>query len=412
MRICLVSQEYPPESASGGIGTQTWNKAHELADLGHEVHVLSAASGTRPGLRTTDNDGIVVHRLRTPGAGLEVNEPGPYWLGYAWTVFRHLRELEASSRFDLVNFPEYGAEGYVYQLDRTPWSWTPVVVQLHGPLAMFTERIGWPEEGSEFWRVGTHMEETVIRLADGLMASSANIADFTAGHYDVDRGEIDVVHCGIDADLFSPPERGQAAGRPTVLFVGNIAGNKGARTVLEAVLTLTGTYPDILLRMVGKADGRFASRLCAVAEAAGAGDVLDLVGFVEERDQLPAFYREADVFCSPALHEVGVANVYVEAMACGCPVVAATTGGAPEAVEDGVSGFLVEPGDVEATANAIDRVLADNTLRDRLGRGGRARVEAYFARERYIERVLAAYERTIDAATFKRDRTIPEPTAP
>jgi len=124
--------------------------------------------------------------------------------------------------------------------------------------------------------------------------------------------------------------------------------------------------------------------------------MVELVGFVTDRDSLPELYRTATVFASPARHEVGVANVYVEAMACGCPVVAATTGGAPEAVLHGESGLLVNPGDVEETAAALDRVLGDPALRERLSRGARRRAEDYFATEHYVRRVLAGYERAIE----------------
>src|SRR5207244_4050866 len=114
MRICLVSQEYPPETARGGIGSQTYNKAHALA------------------------------------------------------------ALERGAVFDVVDVAEDGAEGFGYQINQRPWSRTPVVVQLHGPLAMFAERIGWPARDSEFLRVVEFMEDTSIRLADALMACSAN----------------------------------------------------------------------------------------------------------------------------------------------------------------------------------------------------------------------------------------------
>src|SRR5262249_53360929 len=156
------------ETARGGIGTQTWNKAQTLTRLGHRVHVLSCAARPGPELRTDETDGVVVHRFQPPGFEVEVNDQATYLLGYSWSVFRHLRLLQQRESFDIVNFPEYGGEGYAYQLDRQPWNWTPVVVQLHGPLAMFTERIGWPDPDSNFWRVGTEMERVSIRFADGL----------------------------------------------------------------------------------------------------------------------------------------------------------------------------------------------------------------------------------------------------
>jgi glycosyltransferase involved in cell wall biosynthesis len=402
VKICLVSQEYPPETAHGGIGTQTWNKSRMLTRLGHDVHVLSCAAGKAAALTTTVIDGVHVHRMQPPGQQFEVNSPAAYATGYCWNVMRHLRHLSQSNRFDLINFPEYGAEGFAYQLDRTTWNWVPTIVQLHGPLAMFAERIGWPEPGSEHHRVVTFMEGESIRHADGLMASSANIADFTAKYYGAQRESIHVVHCGIDCEMFSPANPAALDGnRPTVLFVGNIVASKGAHLVFEAVMRLRSKYPDIRLQLMGKGDEETINRFRRIAREAGSEATVEFLGFKGSRAQLPEIYRNAHVFASPAQHETGVANVYVEAMACGCPVIASTSGGAGEAVLDGQSGILVSPRDLEATVAAIDRILGDRELRLRMGAAGRRRALDYFADHKYIARVLAAYEQAIERSKVK-----------
>lgn len=400
MRVCLVSQEYPPETASGGIGTQTWNKAHALQALGHTVYVLSCSAQRHEDLRTAVESGITVHRMRPPGERrderLPIYDPSAYMVGYSWHVCRHLHELSGKQPFDLINFPEYSAEGYAYQLNRGPWNWTPVIVQLHGPLAMFTERIGWPARDSAHFRTARHMEGESIRMADGWMASSANIADFTAEYYGIPRDQIDVVHCGLDCAAFSPPESDAARDgeRPTVLFVGNIAANKGIHTIFEAVLRLRSRFPGIRLQIAGRGDEQ-SEKLRRRAQREGAESCLELLGFVKDRSELPGLYRRAHVFASPADHEVGVANVYVEAMACGCPVIACNTGGAPEAVRDGETGFLVPPRDVAATTAALERLLADRALHARFAQAARRVAVEYFATERYIDRVLAAYAKTL-----------------
>ena len=194
MNICLVSQHFPPDTAQGGIGTQTWNKARTLAAMGHRVHVLCCAAHKGPDLITITDAGITVHRICPPGEELgkeiPIYNPETYWLGYTWLVLRHLHGLMQTTAFDVIDFAEYGAEGFAYQLDRTPWNWAPVVVQLHAPLAMFAEYMGWPEKNSEFYRVGTLMEGASLRQADALMACSANIANFTAEFYGVPRNSI------------------------------------------------------------------------------------------------------------------------------------------------------------------------------------------------------------------------------
>jgi len=390
MKVCLVSKEYPPETAHGGIGTQTWNKARALAALGHDVHVVSslATNALEPTL-TREADGVTVDRIPTPSAEGAVYSQAVYDTAYSWNVLKHLEPSLERGAFDLIDFAEYGAEGYAYQLNRTPWNWAAVVVQLHGPLAMFAERIGWPEPESDFARVVSFMEGLSIRHADALMACSANIADFASEREGVPREEIDVVHCGVDASAFQP--RGRDAGlEPRVLFVGNVAPNKGLETAFRAVQRLRGRYPRLRLRVLGRGDATFLASLRAEDP-----DAIEYGGFVSDRGEVAAEYAKAEVFCSPAFHEVGVANVYLEAMACGCPVVAGATGGAPEAVTDGVEGFLVAPGDADAAARAIGRVLEEPGLRTALAKAARRRVESYFAIEPYMDRVLGVYERAL-----------------
>jgi glycosyltransferase involved in cell wall biosynthesis len=305
--------------------------------------------------------------------------------------------------FDVIDFAEYGAEGFAYQLDRTPWNWVPVVVQLHAPLAMLAECLNWPSKDGDLYRVGSFMEGISIERADGLMACSANIADFTAAFYGVPRKSIDVVHCGVDAEAFRPGDEEERAGdRPTVLFVGNIANNKGVKTVVAAVLRLRSKYPNIRLQVLGTGDDGLREDLERWVHRCGAEANIEFLGFVE-RSRLPDFYRRANVFCSPALYEGGVANVYLEAMASGCPVVASIAGAAPEAVTDGVTGLLVPPEDEGAVVAALDQILSNATLAGQLGEAGRRRVEEYFAMDKYIVRVLKNYQKAIECSRKKLD---------
>jgi glycosyltransferase involved in cell wall biosynthesis len=316
-------------------------------------------------------------------------------------VLRYLNRLMADRKFDVIDFAEYGAEGFAYQLDRTVWNFAPVVVQLHGPIAMFAQRIGWPERGSEFEQVGAFMEGVSIQNADALMACSANIADYTAARYSIPRDQIDVVHCGVDADAFTPRTGDAKDQNPIVLFVGNVAANKGILTVFDAALAARSRHPRLQLYILGKGDPELLESLRARSRDAGHGDLIGFAGFVRNRSELPEYYRRAAVFTSPATHEVGVANVYIEAMACGCPVIAANTGGAPEAVVNGQTGLLVPPGDVAAMTCALDAILSDRSRRQQMGAAGRKRVDSYFAMDHYIQRVLHTYNRAIEVGQRK-----------
>lgn len=393
MRICLVSLEYPPETGWGGVGTQTLVKARGLARRGHEVHVLACSGDDGPGLRSATADGITVHRTRPPGYDFPVYGKPLWLLGYTLAVAAALHELTQRHPFDVLDFPEYGGEGFAYQLDRTRWNWTPVVVQLHGPMAMFVERLGWPQRGSVLAEVGAWLESFSLRRADAVMACSHAVAGIAARAYGLDRAAIDVVHCGVDTALFHPaPGGNRLADRPTVLFVGRLVGNKGAETIAEAAFRLRHAHPGLLVRFLGEGTS-VSQRIRGRARDEGAEATIDLAGFVP-LSELPDHYRQAHVFCSPSTFE-GFGQVTIEAQACGCPAVVSSGGGGSEAVIDGQTGLVVPPDDVAATAAALDAILRDRALRDRLSRAGLARVADYFTIDRYVDRVLACYDRAI-----------------
>ncbi len=393
MRICLISQEYPPETAWGGVGTQTWVKARALARLGHEVHVLACSAREQQGIRTEVHDGVTVHRIQPPGHDFPVYGKPLWMLGWTWLVVQTLDELMDRHRFDVLDFPEFGGEGFGYQIDRTRWNWAAVVVQVHGPMAMFIETMQWPQPGSRLRELGTFMEGFSLRHADAIMASGSGVAEVVARTYGIARERIDVVHCGVDVGMFSPaPAPGIRAERPTVLFVGKMVKNKGPLVMAEAVLALRPRFPDIHAIFIG--EGLHVPNMIRERfTEAGALDNLDLLGFVD-LDHLPDFYRRAHAFVAPAEYE-GFGAVYIEAQACGCPVIASTSGGGSEAVADGETGFLIPYEDVSAATACLERLLGDADLRQRMGDAGIRRVRETFAMDRYIEKVVAVYERAV-----------------
>jgi len=401
MNICLVSLEYPPETGWGGVGTQTLVKARGLAARGHAVHVLACSADDRPGIRTEVHDGVTVHRIHPPGYDFPVYGKPLWLLGYTLAVAAALHDLMARHRFDVLDFPEFGGEGFAYQIDRTAWNWVPVVVQLHGPMAMFVERLGWPERGSVLAEVGAFLESVSLRRADAIMSCSHAVADIAARSYGLDRAAIDVVHCGVDTGLFHPAPGGQRLpDRPTVLFVGRLVGNKGAETIAEAAFRLRHRHPGLVVRFLGEGSS-VPERIRARTREEGAEETIDLAGFVPLAD-LPDHYRRAHVFCSPSTFE-GFGQTAIEAQACGCPAVVSSGGGGSEAVLDGQTGLVVPPDDVAATTAALDAILRDPLLRARLSAAGLARVADYFTIDRYIDRVLACYRRAIAVAESLSD---------
>ena len=123
--------------------------------------------------------------------------------------------------------------------------------------------------------------------------------------------------------------------------------------------------PSALVLIVG--DGPERKGLQKEAKRIGVDDRLRFEGFVAH-ERLPALLAHADLLVLPSLYEE-LGTVPLEAMQAGLPIVASETGGVPEVIEDGVNGMLVPPGDPEALARAIDRLLAGRNLARRLSAG-------------------------------------------
>jgi glycosyltransferase involved in cell wall biosynthesis len=149
------------------------------------------------------------------------------------------------------------------------------------------------------------------------------------------------------------------------------------------------------LVLAGSADEVIEKEVRARVTQAGLGERVSLLGFVEHR-QLPELYRSADLLVVPSQYEGGLGMAYLEAMACGLPVIASDAGGAAEAVVAQETGILLGDGGAEEAAAAIERLLGDPELRARMGAAGRRRVQRHFGVARYGARVAESYERAIE----------------
>jgi glycosyltransferase involved in cell wall biosynthesis len=359
--------------------------------MGHEIHVISASTNHQ---RREYFDGTV-HVIRIPGFydRISVNTEPVSWLTYSVAVAIEVADLHSKKPLDLLDFPEWGGEGYVHLLNRTEWNYIPVVIQIHGPLVMFAHAIGWPSADSEYYRVGTAMESTSLRLADGIFSSSACSADWCATHYGLDRARIPVLHTGIDTRLFSPRDTPKEQ-RPTIIFVGRVSADKGASALVEAACTLAGEFPDLQLRILGRGEPCFVEELRQRASARG-WHGLHFVGFVNRTD-LPLHLSRAHVFAGPSTHEPGPGLAYLEAMACGLPVVACASAGATEVVHHGQNGLLVPPGDAGALAQALRELLLNPQELQAMGQRARAFVVQNAESNTCVARIEAFYRSVVD----------------
>jgi glycosyltransferase involved in cell wall biosynthesis len=397
MKLVLVSQEYPPETARGGIGSQTFQKAHTLAALGHSVIVVSAS----PDSQRHEYADEAVRVIRIPCVeGFAVNTEAARWLTYSTLVAAELKTLQSHDGIDLIDFPEWGGEGFVYLLNRTQWDRVRIVVHLHGPVVMLAHTIGWPDPQSDMFRIGALMEELSIRRADAVMSSSRCSARWCAEHYQLDLNATPILHAGIDCELFSPQQIAKEA-RPTILCVGRVTGNKGAHTLVQAACRVARRIPSLRLRFIGAVEPRFESELRGLAQKSGCNDMLEFLTHTDRR-KLPDHFSRAHIFVGPSRYEGGPGFVFLEAMACGLAAVGCTDSGIAETITHGKTGMLVPPDDADALAQVMQSLLADHSLRDALGREAR-RYAVAEADSRLCARRIASFYEAVVGATGGQD---------
>jgi len=202
-----------------------------------------------------------------------------------------------------------------------------------------------------------------------------------------DRVPVSVMYPGADVDVFHPDlpfedlkARHGVAGRPLVVCVSRLVPRKGQDVLIRAMPEIRRRVPDAVLLIVG--GGPYRKKLEATAAGEPQGSVV-FAGQVPE-EELPRYYRAGDVFAMPCrtrlggLEVEGWGNVFIEAAACGRPVVVGDSGGARESLVDGATGLLVEGTDVAAVGDAVASLLEDPARAEAMGAAGRARVERHF----------------------------------
>ncbi len=232
------------------------------------------------------------------------------------------------------------------------------------------------------------LEEKIARAAAVVTCTAAN-ADFLRAAHPAHAEKIHLVYHGLPrAWLDVPPsDRQRYPDEPLrIVAVGRLVAKKGYGVLIEACARLKQDGVVSHLHVVG--DGPLREVLQENAWQAGVGDTVDFAGWAAERAVREA-YAWADVFCCPSVITAdgdrdGLPNVLVEAMATGLPAVGSAISGIPEAIEDGVTGFLVPPGDAPALAAALAR-LRDLAARAPLGTAAAVRARARFDGEQWLD---------------------------
>jgi N-acetyl-alpha-D-glucosaminyl L-malate synthase BshA len=364
---------YPTYGGSGVVASEL---AMALADGGDEVHVISYAMPSRLVIRSPR---LSFHEVVVPRYPLF--EYPPYSLALATKMV----EVTRHTGLDLlhVHYAVPNAVSAVLAKQILAPRRLPVVTTLHGTDVTL---VGTDPSYRDTTRFGIVESDAVTAVSDALRAT-------TLEQLGIDK-PIEVIHNFIDPARFDPANgrpgarRWARPGEKVVVHISNFRPLKRVGDVLETFRRVHREVPSRLLMVGDGPDRTMAERYCREH------DLCDAITFLGNVPVVEQTLIGADLFILPSTTEsFGLA--VLEAMACGVPVVATRTGGLPEVVAEGETGFLAPVGDVEALAAAALKLLTDDGLARRFGEAGRARAIDCFSEDRVVSLYRGLYERVL-----------------
>ena len=377
VRVCFVSRRFFP--AVSGMSIYAANLLSELVAAGHDVTMVS---------QFYDGDHATVY-----GGGPPPNVPGVKVIGLEAlgeqdggdferdidTIVDTIVGEHAKRPFDILHAQ------YAY-----PTGWATLLA---------SARVGAPNvvsiQGGDGHWVGscceTHRLAMVRTLehAGALLIGGESFAGEVHHRLGVARERFTLVPGAVDTTRFHPRESGRS-GTPALLYHGRVDRRKGVLDFIEALHRLD--RPDLAWRATISGIGPDTDAARALAVERGLGEArLRFLGYVAYEDA-PGVYRDHDLFVSPTYSE-GFSNTILEAMASGLPVVSCRAVGVTDCLRDGENSLLVEPGDVTAQADAIERLLGDADLRARLARDALAECRATYSWGAVGREIMTVYAR-------------------
>jgi glycosyltransferase involved in cell wall biosynthesis len=385
MRVLLVSQEMPPQTGWGGIGTYVDVLSEALAAAGTAVDVLSVAESQPATVER--RGGVTVYRFALPPVARPAVYAPETWrrLLLCVSVARLLPKLPNAP--DVIECPEWMAEGLTLAVLNS----IPLVVRLHSSARQLFRYTG---QGHKLLgldgRVAARLEEISARRANVVVSTRSNLAEVA------DALRLDPLALHVIPYPVRLPERRPMPdpALPRVAFVGRLEPRKAPEVVLAAVPHILAAVPDARFVFVGRDVGPpeqvpSSTWLRREADRLGVTHAIQLTGQLD-RAGVEAEMQRATVCAFPSRWE-SFGNVVAEASAVGRPVVVSPIAPFRELVRDGVTGRIVDSEDPQAWAATLVELLRDEELSHAMGKAGADHVAALSAPSRVAELAHEAY---------------------
>lgn len=247
--------------------------------------------------------------------------------------------------------------------------------------------------GSEFAEFYEECSPWARRIVRGVLARAALVLALSEAWRTTlqqisPRARLDVLMNAVPLPPLNEARRGEN-GRARVLFLGEVARHKGVLELARSFVPVAQQFPQLKLVFAGT--GRAMEELRQLTRELELDGSVEFTGWLEA-ERKRAEYAGAALFVLPSYVE-GMPMALLEAMSWGLPTIATPVGGVPEIITDEVNGLLVAPGDTEALAAAIARLLSDPQLRQRLGAAARETIATRFSLDTAVGRLLEIYRR-------------------
>jgi glycosyltransferase involved in cell wall biosynthesis len=379
MRIAFVDYVLDPaKPGTTGLSDLVWDVAARLVDREDEVHVVGPYSTSY-----VPDERVKIHRFTIPPLGYR------NIAGHLLLVLRAYREVMKIGGIDVIHTPEYLSSAVITSLNRQ----TPVILTEPGNIY---ERI---EHGNPYDFVTTQVYKAAARVTAAKAAHLIATSESMKGWWQrtgVPLSKITVIPLGIDTSLFRPVagarERlGLSTERKIILYAARLSRENGLDITLRACAEMKTTVADFELHVLG--EGPEKERYQQRASELGIGRQTVWHGWVDF-EQLPAYYSAADVFVFSG-SSGGTPRVMLQAMACGCPVVASEIGGITDHVQDGLTGFLFPAGSAKNMADFLAQLLLDDALRLKLGNEAEAYARTKVDWNMLIPKIRAVYRQAV-----------------
>lgn len=371
MKIALVTP-YSMQGA-GGVAQHVAHLRDQFVRMGHNVTIL-APRGNVGGLEVKPGYYGIGRTITVPGNGSKMK------LTFDVTLYNDVKEILRREQFDVVHLhePLMPTLSYMVLLNSSAVN----VATFHA----YSGSMPW------YSALKPYMSFVLGRL-DARIAVSPPARDFVSSYFE---GDYSIIPNGIDTADYGPdvqPFPWAHDGTPRILFVGRFdEPRKGFKYLLRAMPLVQQQFPNARLIVAGSGKQEKFDSLFERYAIHG----VEFKGFVPD-DDLPRYYASCDVSCAPSTGNESFGYVVVEPMAAGGAVVASNIPGYASVMRSGETGLLVEPRDPQALALGLVRMLADRSLRERMGANARAAAQQYDWSS-VAERVLEVYRQAAERA--------------